>query len=926
MGNSFLLSDVHCARALHPRPGIRRTRYLKPRVVAKDWCRHLLMERFVSQPPSNLGRDPGEQAPGEAYSPAIEPAYGGRVLPNLTACDLEPITRLERIQSFGFLLAVSRTWVVVRVSANLEAMLGVSPAAALGMTLDSLIDRESLHEIRNRMVGLSATGGLERLYGLSLVTGRTPFDVAIHYAGDLCVLEGEPAGLDSRMDAASLVRKMIAQLKQTSIEAFHRDAVRQVRALTGFDRIMIYRFLPDGAGEVIAEMVNPGKESFLGLHYPASDIPVQARALYLRNSFRIIADVHSATIPLKSRGDAAEPLDLSLAITRAVSPVHVEYLRNMGVAASLSISIVIEGRLWGLIACHHDAPKLPSFVIRSAAELFGQMYSMTLESRLRLSADHQDRHGRQTVARMVKSIAANGALMWDAGWLQDMMREMIQCDGIAVTINGATSVCGATPAAVDIESIAKLLNVLSPGEVFVSDNLRLLRPQFPQVSETSAGVLCIPISRDPGDYIMLFRRELLRDIRWAGASTRSTASKDSQPLSPRKSFEVFSESIRGQSRAFTESEQKVAGEIRAGLIEVILRGSHQSSAEQSLAGGRQELLIAELNHRVRNVLALIRGLITQTQGENGDSAKYVESLNGRVQALARAHDRVTRQNWGPGPLNAIFDDEIAAYVPTQRDRFTIDGPLILMMPQAYSAIALIVHELVTNSFKYGALSASGRVKVTLNLVPGQGLLFKWIETDGPVVSTPTRRGFGSVIIERVVPFDLQGTALVSYPPTGLEAEFFIPERHIASPDASDRGVSAGSPLPTTKPQTDNRPLAGLSVLILEDSLIVALETEDLLRSLGAASVVAVSTIAAAKRVCETTSVHFAVLDINLGFENSLGFAASLRQSKTPFLFASGYGEQRKSGESALSELTVSKPYDRDSLQNAIALTLARATN
>jgi light-regulated signal transduction histidine kinase (bacteriophytochrome)/CheY-like chemotaxis protein len=881
------------------------------------------MERLMTQLQSNLGTDPGEQARHREQIPAGDQ---NNAVPKLTACDVEPITRLERIQSFGFLLAMSRNWVVERVSANLEEMLGIKPAAVLGTTLDSFADPEALHEIRNRMMGLSATGGVERLYGVSLISGRTSFDIAVHDAGEVWVLEGEPAGLDSRTDAASLVRKMVARLNtQPSLDDFHQDAARQVRSLTGFDRILIYRFLADGAGEVIAEVMKPGTESFLGLHYPASDIPAQARALYLRNSFRIIADVRSITIPLQSAGDAAaEPLDLSLAITRAVSAVHIEYLHNMGVAASLSISIVVEGKLWGLIACHHDTAKLPTFVTRTAAELFGQMYSMTLESRLRLIADHQDREGRRAVARMVKSIAANQALLTDTGWLQDVMREMIQCDGVAIMINDAVSTCGATPTAVKIGSIAKLLNALSPGEVFVSENLGSLQPQFPPVSEVAAGVLCIPISPAAGDYIMLFRREQLRDIRWAGAPTKAMTIADVQGISPRKSFAAFCESVRGHSRAFTESEQKVAGEIRAGLIEIILRGSHEKAVEKSLAGGRQELLIAELNHRVRNVLALIRGLISQTHGEGGDSAKYVESLNGRVQALARAHDRVTRQNWGPGPLNAIFDDEIAAYVPTQRDRFTISGPRILLEPQAYSAVALIVHELVTNSSKYGALSDSGRVQVTLGVVPGEGLRFKWRETGGPVVSVPTRRGFGSVIIERVVPFDLQGTAIVSYLPAGLEAEFVIPERHIASADESDHGIPSATPTLTSgEPQMDTRPLAGFNVLLLEDNLIVALEAEDLLRSLGAASIVAVSTVAAAVGVRETTSIDFAMLDINLGFESSLGFAASLRASKIPFLFASGYGDQKRAGDSLIAELTVSKPYDREALQNAIALTLAR---
>lgn len=877
------------------------------------------------QPPSNPGTNPGEQAPRQVHALA---GAQESVLPNLTSCDLEPITRLERIQSFGFLLAVSRVWVVDRVSANSEEMLGIKPAAALGTILDSFADSESLHEIRNRMTGLAASGGVERLYGVPLFSGRTPFDIAIHDAGKLWVLEGEPAGLDSRTDAASLVRKMVARLNtHVSLEAFHQDAARQVRSLTGFDRIMIYRFLPDGAGEVIAEVLKPGKESFLGLHYPASDIPLQARTLYLRNSFRIIADVCSATVPLLSQGDSpAEPLDLSLAITRAVSTVHIEYLRNMGVGASLSISIVIEGKLWGLIACHHDTPKLPTFVTRTAAELFGQMYSMTLESRLRLIADQQDRRGRQAVASMMKLIAANRALLTDTGWLQAALREMIQCDGLAITIRGGVSTFGVAPEAAEIESVAKFLDASCPGEVFASDNLASLRPPFPVLSAIAAGVLCIPISLAGGDYIMVFRREQLQDIRWAGAPGKAMVLQDDQRMSPRKSFAAFIESVRGRSRAFTEPEQKVAAEIRAGLMEIILRGSHENAVEQSLAGGRQEVLIAELNHRVRNVLALIRGLISQTHGEGGDSAKYVESLNGRVQALARAHDRVTRQNWGPGPLNAIFDDEISAYVPTQRDRFTINGPRILLAPQAYSAVALIVHELVTNSSKYGALSDSGRVEVTLNIVQAEGLRFKWREMGGPVVSLPTRRGFGSVIIERVVPFDLQGTATVSYLPAGLEADFFIPERHLASTDESDVGMPAVVSPSSSEAQTDSRPLAGFNVLIVEDNLIVALEAEALLRSLGAASLVAVSTIAAAIRVCETTSIDFALLDINLGFENSFGFAASLRASKTPFLFASGYGEQGKAGDSQLAEFTVTKPYDREALQSAISLTLARVVS
>ena len=294
---------------------------------------------------------------------------------DLSVCDREPITQLERIQPFGFLLAMSTDWTVARASANLEAFIGLTPAAAIGARLDQLVDPSALHEIRNRMAFLYTTKSVERLYGVALVRGGAKMDVAVHFADSMFVLEGELSSDDDPLDAASRVRVMMARLaSRTTFDSFHHDAARQIRAMTGFDRVMIYRFHDSGAGEVIAESRSNGTESFLGLHYPASDIPAQARALYLRNPFRVIADVDAKTVPLLPAAlSAVQPLDLSFAITRAVSPVHVEYLKNMRVAASLSISIVVDGALWGLIVCHHGKARLPRFVVRTAAELFGQV-------------------------------------------------------------------------------------------------------------------------------------------------------------------------------------------------------------------------------------------------------------------------------------------------------------------------------------------------------------------------------------------------------------------------------------------------------------------------------------------------------------------------------------------------------------------------
>jgi len=394
------------------------------------------------------------------------------VAPDLTECDREPITRLEHIQSFAFLVALANDWTVVRVSENCKDYFGSSPENMLGARFDTFISATALHEIRNRMAILPSTGG-ERIFGVQLGKGLPKVDLSVHFQGDLLIVEGEKSQKAERMEAASMVRAMAAYLgKATSLEKFHKDATRQVLALTGFDRVMIYKFDNGGNGEVIAEATRAGSESFFGLHFPASDIPQQARELYLRNPFRIIADVNAPTYPLLPPVNAVtEPLDLTLSIGRAVSPVHLEYLRNMGVGASLSISIVVERKLWGLIACHASSPRLPSFVMRTAAELLGAMYSMMLEGRQRQDDGETERKAREIAERVITTIAGDESLMDNAMWLQDMTRDMIDCDGVAIYRRGAVFLNGATPPPDHVIALAHHLNGASPSRVFITDHL-----------------------------------------------------------------------------------------------------------------------------------------------------------------------------------------------------------------------------------------------------------------------------------------------------------------------------------------------------------------------------------------------------------------------------------------------------------------------
>jgi light-regulated signal transduction histidine kinase (bacteriophytochrome) len=713
-------------------------------------------------------------------------------VPDLDECAREPISFLDHIQSFGFLIALTNDWTIVRASANLHDFLGTMAAQAIGMNADRLIAQTALHDIRNRLAGLAGDSGTERLYGVRLTTDRRLFDLALHYASDLLIIEGEPCGTDQPAEAATLVRSMMMKLKgQTLMPAFLRDAARQVRAITGFDRAMIYRFQEDGVGEVVAEAARSPANPLLGLHYPASDIPSQARALYLRNPFRIIADVQAATSAILPQTPSTTPIDLSLAVTRAVSPVHIEYLRNMAVGASLSISIIVEGRLWGLIACHHETARLPSFVMRSAAELFGAMFSLTLESRLRSLAVVDDDAARRLADRMILTIAGNAALLSDPTWLLDTVGGLIESDGVAVYLRGELSAAGVTPARSRLLEIAGFLDTMPASRVFDTDSLAEIRAAGNGADNDAAGMMAIPISRTPRDYVMLFRRERIKSINWGGDPDKPVTSAYGGRISPRTSFEAFRQTVCGQSAPFSDRDRRVGETIRTALIEAILRLSESTDVERHRATEQQELLIAELNHRVRNILALIRGLIVQTHVPDISATEYVEALGGRVQALARAHDLVTSKSWAPAPLIELFDAEIAAFMPNQQNRFRIVGPAMLLRPEAFSSMALVVHELVTNSMKYGALSDGGSVEVVIDHRAGEGLYVTWREVGGPPVRQPTRVGFGTVIVERTVPFDLQGTATVRYPVGGFEADFFIPARHLAGrAEQSDKPVAS----------------------------------------------------------------------------------------------------------------------------------------
>ncbi len=829
---------------------------------------------------------------------------------DLTSCDREPIHHINAVQPFGFLVAVSREWVIVRVSLNAADQLGLSVDALLGAPLSTVIKSETLHVIRNKISSPGYPDAVERSFAVQLQADGPRYDLAIHVSGQTIVIEAEPHLAAGELNAGAMVRSMLARMEGKA--DLVREAARLLQALTGFDRVMIYRFHPDGSGEVIAERVQAGMPPYLGLRYPAEDIPQQARALLVRNPVRLLVDVDAEPSPLMPDMPAA-PLDLSMSTLRAHSVMHIEYLRNMGVGATMTVSLLRGGKLWGLISCHHRTPHHVGFEQRTTAELFARMLSFMIEERERAEATVYDAHTRQLGEQLTAAVIERGSAAETIAELATGIAGLVPCDGVAIYIRGHVTLTGKTPTPTECAALQGFLDTNAAGRIFGTEELARVYPPAQAFLDRSAGMLVLPISRAPGDYLVFFRRELAQTIRWAGEPVKTIVHGPSgSRLTPRKSFEAWQESVRGRSAPWTQAELSAAEAMRVTVLETVLQIAGRTEAESRAATQKQELLIAELNHRVRNILGLIRGLVAQSRTSARDVDTFATLLGDRVHALARAHDQITAKNWGPSSLADLIATEAGAFLGENAVRISCDGPPVLLQPHAFSTIALVVHELMTNAAKHGALvGPTGQVTIAWRLEEDGSLIVDWQENGGPPTKAPVRRGFGSTIIHRSIPHELGGEATLDFVSTGLRARFVVPGSYVV------RDVAALIVPPISIKRAPEARLSG-TVLLVEDNIVIALEAEDLLMGLGADNVLVAGSVAEAMRLLASETPSFALLDINLGSERSWPVASRLLDLGVHFAFATGYGDGIDYPAEHRSAPSITKPYTAQSVASVIA--------
>ncbi len=507
------------------------------------------------------------------------PAFGTA---DLTNCDQELIRVPGSVQPHGVLLILHPDHLrVIQASSNAEAVLGKWGAAPLGKTIDSL-DPELGLLIRRLRGGAELSGIVPAAVRYEDERGVQTLEAMIHrLPKEGIAVELEPVLADpGGRSAAEVARQVATQLTNgiaaisgaPSHAALYDEVVRAMRTLCGHDRVMVYKFDAEGHGEIVAEDRRQDLEPFLGLHYPSSDIPYQARELYLRNRVRVLVDVSYTPAELFPRLSpiTGTDVDMSLSWLRSMSPLHLQYLSNMGVRATLVTSLAIGDRLWGLIACHHYSPRWLPYEVRAAAGILSEMVAARLAALDSVAAIETEHIVRTLEDQVVGSLATTGDWRNALFVSPHLLLEAVGATGAVLVHDGALIAAGDVPASDDVRAVVRWLVEQYPGESVVRcDALGRQEPALRHMAGLAAGVMAITVSARSRDYLLWFRPEQQQTVRWAGDPRKPIDLNDPKQLSPRRSFTVWTEVTRGSCRPWSEAEESAARAIRSSLVDMV---------------------------------------------------------------------------------------------------------------------------------------------------------------------------------------------------------------------------------------------------------------------------------------------------------------------------------------------------------------------
>ncbi|MEG4446649.1 GAF domain-containing protein [Microcoleus sp. AT9_B5] len=498
---------------------------------------------------------------------------------DLTNCDREPIHLSGHIQPHGVLLVVREPELeILQASENTQDLLGVEAASAIGRNLSLFFNRVQLKKLKLCLCNenLKTVNPIK----LSVINkGKyLEFDCILHRLEEVLMVELELATNPENLSVFSFyhsVRATVSKIQSAkNLNDLCQLTVEEIRKISGFDRVMVYQFDREGNGAVIAEDKAENLSPFLGLNYPSSDIPKQARQLYSLNWLRLIPDINYQPVPLVSGNNAVttQPTDLSFSVLRSVSPIHIEYLQNMGVAASMSISLIKDKKLWGLIACHNYTPKYLNYELRAACEFIGQVMSLELQSKEGSEDYDYKLHLKSIQTQIFEDISTSENLSQVFVNCQHNLLEAVNAKGAAIVFGEKCYQIGKTPQGEALKYLTQWVQKHLNKEIFYTDSMTKLYPEAEDFKDTASGCLAIEISPTMKIYVLWFRPEVIKTVNWAGNPNKpvETDENGSQRLSPRKSFELWKENVRCKSLPWKQCEIDAALELKKAMINIVL--------------------------------------------------------------------------------------------------------------------------------------------------------------------------------------------------------------------------------------------------------------------------------------------------------------------------------------------------------------------
>lgn len=607
----------------------------------------------------------------------------------LANCADEPIRFPGAIQPHGALLTLREPDLqIVQVSANVASLFNHPPETLLGQPLDTLLGADNartVQQIASQLNFIDAPA-------LHVTLNGNEFEGLLHRHQGVLVLEFEPRyehfQPKSVNGRASNLGKMLQRLQSAkTLQALYEISVSEIQAMTGYDRVLIYRFEEEGHGQVIAEASAPSMELFNGLFFPASDIPEQARELYRTNWLRIIPNADYEPVPLlpKLHPETGQPLDLSFATLRSVSPIHCQYMKNMGVLSSMSISLMKGDKLWGLISCGNREPLHVPNDLRTTCQTIGQVLSLQISAMEALDISRQREEKVETLDTLNQAMSASADTVFDGlAQCPQVLMDLVLAGGVAIIEGQQLHRYGNCPEPAQIRALHKWLQ--DTGQpVFASHHLSAVYPPAADYQPVASGVLAMSLPKPVDNGVLWFRPEVKENIQWSGDPQKPLALEKSDAglhLRPRTSFEIWKVEMAGISTKWSSGDRFAANDLRRSALENDL--ARQVLREQQAVHARDEL-VAVVSHDLRNPMTVISMLCGMMQKAfSSDGAHTSRRISSAIDTMQQAAAR----------MNVLLEDLLDTS-KIEAGRYTVKPvPLDVsqILEEAYALLAPLAQE------------------------------------------------------------------------------------------------------------------------------------------------------------------------------------------------------------------------------------------